>query len=401
MKHKQVIATIPELHKGQEWYVSFSVRNPKTGLLVPKKIRKGFKQLPTHEQKIEHAQKLIDEYTNLLKNGWTPWSDPKAIYEDQIQYKNEAESFGYIKKSNNSTRKVASEFLLLKKTALKDKTYSCLQSKIRKFTMWLERKNFGEYDITMIDNKIILDFFDFLINERDLDKVTVNGYKTLINSLFKFLIRKKYILINPVYDIPTARKKVDNAPKPFDPDDLKKILIAIQGKDPQLYLACMIQYYCAIRPGTELRLLKIKHINFSARKITINILDSKAPRQDVIDIPTQLYNLLTEIYQLRNFDKEAYVFSHSGMPGFAPLGKNTLRNRFNKFRDDLNLSLEYKFYSLKHTGAGALLDSGVAFKDLMDHLRHQDMESTYHYIRRYRGNRADKIRNHFPDPYNL
>ena len=155
---------------------------------------------------------------------------------------------------------------------------------MRIFTLWLEKNGFGGYDITEIDNEIILNFFDYIIKIRNLDKVTVTTYKIKIKAFFDFLIKKKYIKLNPVYDIPDVKKKVDAAPKPITPDDLKKLLVCIQKDDPQLYLACMMQYYCAIRPGTELRLLKIKHIDFYSGKLTINIIDSKAPRQDVIQI---------------------------------------------------------------------------------------------------------------------
>lgn len=401
MEQREVIATIPKLCEGKEWYVYFSVRNPRTGRMERQKIRRGFNELKTYAQKREHGQKLINQYSELLKNGWTPWSDSDKIYEDQIQYKNESEIFGYLKRSNNCTRKLSSEFLLYKQGALKEKTYSSYQSKMRIFTLWLEKNGFGKYDITAINNKIILNFFDYIINTRNLDKVTVTTYKIKIKAFFDFLIRKKYINNNPVYDIPAARKKVDAAPKPITPDDLKKLLVCIQKDDPQLYLACMMQYYCAIRPGTELRLLKIKHIDFYSGKITINIIDSKAPRQDVIQIPRQLHELITTVYQLQNFNKEFYIFGRKGTPGYEELGKNTLRNRFNKFREKLKLSKEYKFYSFKHTGAGLLLDSGVTFKDLMDHLRHHDIESTYHYIRKHKGTTNEKIKNHFPDPFSI
>lgn len=396
---REIVATMPKLCEGTEWYVHFSVRNPKTGRMVRQKIYEGFKPLKTNAQKRAHGQKLIAKYTKLLSNGWTPWTDPDMIYEDQVQYKNESESFGYLKKSNNYIRKLTSEFLLFKQSALKEKTYSSYQSKMRIFTMWMEKNGYGEFDITAIDNDIILKFFDYVINIRDLDKVTVTLYKIKIKAFFDFLIRKKYIKHNPVYDIPEVRKKIDAAPKPIAKDDLKKLLTTIQSRDPQLYLACMMQYFCAIRPGTELRLLKIKHIDFSSGKITINIIDSKAPRQDVINIPNQLYNLLVNIYQLQNFNKEFYIFGRHGIPEEEALGKNTLRNRFNKYRDKLGLSKDYKFYSFKHTGAGNLLDSGVTFKDLMDHLRHNDIDSTYHYIRKYKGNTNEKIKNHFPDPF--
>ena len=47
-----------------------------------------------------------------------------------------------------------------------------------------------------------------------------------------------------------------------------------------------------------------------------------------------------------------------------------------------------------------LLDSGkFNLRELMDHLRHHDINSTYHYIRKYRGNTSEKIKNSFPNPF--
>lgn len=394
------IATRPRVVESEKgWYLYFLVRNPATGKMVARKIEKGFKKCISIEEKREWGRKLVAEYSKKLNKGWTPWSNDESIYEDQVQYKNVSQSFGYKRKARGTVRKHASEFLSYKKPGLKSKTFATYQSKLRKFTQWIEMNGFGEYDISAIDNKIILRFFDYLISERELDKVTIKGYKIKISAFFDFLIKSKRLLQNPVYDIPELRKKCDNAPKPILQDDLGRLLKPIKNDDPQLYLACMFQFFCAIRPGNELRLLKIKHIDFWSKKITINILDSKIERTDVIDIPLQLYELMTKVYHLQNYNKEYYIFSKNGMPGEKPLGMNTMRNRFNKFRDSLGLSKDYKYYSLKHTGAGMLLDSGVSLKDLMDHLRHHDIESTYHYIRKYKGTTSEKIRNHFPSPY--
>lgn len=400
--NENAIATKPRVieAKSGNWYLYFSVRNPLTGKLCPVKIEKGFKRCVSIEEKREHGRVLVREYTAKLKRGWTPWHKDEIIYEDQIQYKNISESFGYKRKTRGTVRVLTSMFLEFKKQSLKPKTYSSYQSKMRIFTFWLEKNNYGEYDLSAITNKIIIAFFDYLINDRDLDKVTVKMYKIKISAFFNYMIKIKKIYQNPVFNIPEVKKKKDNAPKPIFPNDLKKLFTKISRQDPQLYLACIMQYFCAIRPGTELRLLKIKHIDFWSHNIMINSLDSKMQRDEVINIPNQLFSLLTNTYQLQNYDKEFYVFSKNGMPGGTPLGSNNMRNRFNKFRDELKLSKDYKYYSLKHTGASNLLDSGeFNLRELMDHLRHHDINSTYHYIRKYRGHVSEKIKNNFPDPF--
>lgn len=399
--NENIIATKPRIvvSNSGKWYLYFSIRNPKSGKLEPFKIEKGFKLISDDKGKKEYGEKLKNEYTEKLQRGWTPWRNEECIYEDQIQYKNEADRFGYQKKAKGTVRMFSSGFLLFKKKSLKQKTYSSYQSKMRIFCQWLENNGYGEYDISLITNKIILLFFEYLSTDRDLDKITIKMYRVKIHAFFDYLISNKHIFDNPVFNIPIGKKKKDNAPKPIFPNDLERLLKAIKKDDPQLFLACSMQYFCAIRLGTELRLLKIKHIDFWGKCITINQIDDKRNRQEIINIPTQLFDLITNVYHLQNYDREKYIFSHAGMPGDVALGVNSMRNRFNKIRNKLNLSQEYKYYSLKHTGAGMLLDSGFNLLEIMEHLRHTDIDSTYHYIRKLKGVKSEKIREHFPSPY--
>lgn len=399
--NENITATKPRvvISENGKYYLYFSVRNPKTGKLYPVKIEKGFKRQDTTDAKNKFGAQLVREYTAKLKNGWTPWGNEEYIFEDQIIYKTEASTYGNKRKSRKTVRMYISEYLKTQKPNLKKKSFSSYQSKYRIFCLWLEKKGFGEYDVSYIDNSIIMDFFNYLIEERGLDKVTIKTFRVKIKAFFKYLIDEKRIKNNPVLNTPRGKKICDNSPRPILPADLKELMSKIGQDDPQLYLACMIQFFCAIRPGTELRLLKIKHIEFWTGNIHINMLDAKTEKDEIVGIPNQLHKLFTETYHLQNYNREFYIFGINGMPGATPLGVNNMRNRFNKFRDELNLSTEYKYYSLKHTGAGMMMDSGIFnLKELMEHLRHTDINSTYHYIRRYKGS-TDKIREHFPDPF--
>lgn len=399
--NENVIATKPKIvvsNKGK-WYIYFSVRNPKTGLLFPVKIEKGFKQCVDDLERNELGKKLVLDYTAKLKKGWTPWSNDEFIFEDQIMYSNQASTYGSKRKSRATIRMYSSEFLLYKKQSLRPKGYSSYQSKFRIFTLWLEKQGYGDYDIHSIDNNILVRFFDYLINERKLDKVTIKNYKVRLNALYTWMINKKYITNNPIFNIPTGQKTCDNAPRPILQGDMNELLDKIEHNDPQLYLACLMQFFCAIRPGTELRLLRIKDIDLWNSNIHINMLDSKTGRSEVIGMPKQLQELCIESYHLNKYDKELYVFSINGTPGIKSLGRNNMRNRFNNYRELLNLSKDYKFYSFKHTGAGMMLDCGkFNIRELMEHLRHTDINSTFHYIRRYKGTTTEKIKKYFPNP---
>lgn len=65
-----------------------------------------------------------------------------------------------------------------------------------------------------------------------------------------------------------------------------------------------------------------------------------------------------------------------------PLGKNTLRNRFNRYRDALGLQKTLKFYSWKHTGAISLIYNGAQPFDVMEHLRHRNFDTTEKYLKK-------------------
>ena len=93
-KMETKIATKPKLVESPKgWYIYFSVRDHRTGKMHPKKIERGFKACKTKSEKYALANKLIEEYTLKLKQGWVPWHDPESIYEDEINYQFENQKY--------------------------------------------------------------------------------------------------------------------------------------------------------------------------------------------------------------------------------------------------------------------------------------------------------------------
>ena len=99
----------------------------------------------------------------------------------------------------------------------------------------------------------------------------------------------------------------------------------IKKLDRQLWLACCLIYYSAIRPGSEIRLMKVGDISFEGRKIIVRSDIAKSNRTDAVDMPTQLYEEL--VYQHVDIaDPDLYIFGPYGRLGTVPVGVNTLRN---------------------------------------------------------------------------
>lgn len=396
---KRKIATIPRVVEGSngDWYVYFMVRNPLTDKMAPQKIYKGFKECTSLAQKRAWGRSLVHELTQKLQAGWSPLDDKERfIYTDETEYKNLATKFKTARSSVKNTRYFISGYLQGRKKDLKPKTYSTYQSKLRIYAEWLDREKYGEHDVSAITNSILLKFFDFLVLDCKLDKLTIEKYEQILRDFYRYLMKQDKVTKNPVFDIPKPPKTKDMAARPINDRDLKYLLTHIRDANPQLYLACMFQYYLAIRPGQELRLLKVKDIDVYNYKVVVVDEHAKVNRR-TIDMPKELAELCIS-YQIQNYNREYYIFSKNGIPGAEPLGHNTLRNRFNKFRDDLKLPGIYKFYSMKHTGGGKLLEAGLTLEEIRDHFGHRSIETTDHYVRRHFGNRNTRIIHGFPKP---
>ena len=129
--------------------------------------------------------------------------------------------------------------------------------------------------------------------------------------------------------------------------------------------------------------MKVGWIDFDRKKFRIPSPEAKNSLNELVDIPDFLFE---KIKDFKQYDSDMYVFGRFGRPNVDPVGKNTLRNRFNRYRDDLGISPDRKFYSWKHTGAIQLLDNGVQPHDLQGHLRHKSFATTEIYIKKRAGN---------------
>jgi len=388
-----------DIHK--PWYIEYQVRDARTDKMGRFRVQGnlnaifGKNKKETIALRTEAAKPIIEAYTEKLKAGWTPYNDSSVIYEDELMYHNAALVYGKRKKSNINIRVYSSAFLSEIKRSLKPKTYESYQSKIRIFTMWLESEGLGDVDASAITPDIIQRFFNMLIDKK-LSKRTVEKYGLNIQNLFKSLVRDKKITDNPVQSIPSIPPTVDCSAKPIRPDDLVILKAEVQRCDPQLWLAMQFEFYCFIRPGTELRLMRVSWIDTFTSTITIPEEFSKNGKRQPIVIPAQFLEILIRDYYIDKYNKDFYLFGNNRMPGTVPMGKNTLRNRFNLIRDRLKLSKEYKFYSMKHTGAIMASNAGIPVKDIQMQMRHHSLDVTDKYLRKMKGTDSDALKNRFP-----
>lgn len=403
MTRRKKIVRLPHLNFSggdisKQWYVEYAVRNPKTNKMERFRIYEGLSD-PDPDKRVVQAEKLIDEYTEKLRNGWSPFAaDDKFIYNDELVYKEAAKVYGTIRAANATVRLYSSEWLKEISARVNiSGTLPTYKGKLRLFCTWLDSKGYGDDDVTAITNDIIKRFFDYIIDDLKYSGNTVRKYHHILQNLFQTLIEKGKIKENPVRQIRQSNRINDQTPRPIMDLDIADFREAIKKDDPQLWLALSFEYYCFLRPGKEVRLLRLQDIDFSRGTVSIERQRSKTKRPKTVTIPFVFLKELRDDWKLHTYPREYYVFSKGGFPGTIPLYQNDLRYRFNKFRTKLNMPQEYKLYSWKHTGNVRAIDHpGIQIRDVQKQNGHTSIQTTENYIKNKVGivNRA--IQEHFP-----
>jgi integrase len=250
-----------------------------------------------------------------------------------------------------------------------------------------------------ITQDAMAEFFVYLASEKNLDRPTCQKYFLHIRKVFQYAQKRGEVDRFPFDLVIFPFKKEDKSSQVISPEHMQVLLPAIKEKNPQLYLATMTQFYCFLRPGGELRLLKVKDIDFGSGMIQVPQEHAKNGHKRIVTIPNQLMELFKE-QGIDKANSEYYVFGNKKVPGPKPWSVNMLRWHFNKFRDGLGLPKGYKFYSAKHSGASTLHTvKDISLYELMLQLGHSRLSATEKYIKKHAGFKNTKIQTSFPNPY--
>jgi len=289
-------------------------------------------------------------------------------------------------------------FLANIKIKVKEGTYKSYVGKTNVFSGWLASHGFSETPLAEIDEQIIEQFSIYLANEKKLDRPTCQKYYNNIRQIFQYAMARGEIARLPFDLFVLPQKKEDMGAQVIEKEHMHTLLTEIKKKDKQLYVACLMEYYCFTRPGREMRLLKVKDIDTVNWTIKVDADHAKNGHKRIVTIPNDLIGVLKE-YGIEKADKDLFLFGNHKKLNTAPCSVNMLRYRFNRYRDKFGMPKEYKFYSFKATGATALHSTNiVSLRSIMTQLGHLNLSSTQYYIQKHAGIIDTTIRNNFPNP---
>ena len=223
------------------------------------------------------------------------------------------------------------QFLSRKQISVHPKTYNGYKGKLNVFSLWLKEHGLSQTPLRELTNDNIADFFVYIARDRDLDRPTCEKYYANIRSVFQFYEESENMIKLPFKSVSYPIKKRDCAPKYIPKDKQKALFEDMRKKDYQLFLACMIQYCSAVRPGREMLSLKVGDFDFGGGTIRVSELSAKTGACRYADFTEELMGYCRE-YGIKGADESLYVFGVKGKMGTQPVSENMLRYRFNNFR---------------------------------------------------------------------
>lgn len=227
-------------------------------------------------------------------------------------------------------------------------------------------------NINSIDSKFILSFRDHLLGFA-VSARTINNKINYLSGMFSLMVDRGWVVANPCAKIKKLPERLTLKNRAFL-DNERELIKPYLKKDLDLWLCCLLQYYCLIRPN-ECRQLKISDLYQDKKMILVSSAISKNRKNQFVRVPEQLHNFFLE--------HEIYSkpVNHFLIGGAGGLGRSTLYKRHKKILLELDLDKNLTFYSWKHTGFCALVRGGVAPHIIQKHGRWYSFQEMVNYAK--------------------
>ena len=362
IKRSRIVDFIPpQRHDGQHSYIWFSQTDPMTGKLKRKKyMLDRFK--PGKERDFA-ANRIIANIYNQVAHGWNVWAPTNTSRSDSA-VKDVLERYrAYIINVN-------------KKGVLKQKTFYDYTSRLRILEEYVSEMLQPVRMFYQMDQAFWVDFFDYLLIDRDLSPKSRNNYRTWSSTLCSWMVEKRYLNENPIqyiHQLPEHGK----FRQPLEPDDLRKLSLYLQENNKPFLLAVMMEYCTAIRP-TELSFIRLKDINIKEGSVFVSSQISKNRRDGKIKLPNKVIKLMAELNVFEHHN-DCFLFGRGFLPSENRQDARHFTYEFNKVREVLGFPKSYMFYSLKDSGLRDI-SNAVGVEVAQKQARHSSIQTTNMYL---------------------
>lgn len=275
-----------------------------------------------------------------------------------------------------------SDYLAYKESYLRDTSFKVYRNFGQKFGRFLKKNGLTNLPTAKFSEQLCEDYRREILKLHK-DNTTRNKEIGQIKTFFYHYTKPAYrrFKISPAAHLELLPKKESELHEPYSEKQVGEIIGAIiDRKDYRLLLAIYLIHYGFIRPGRELRLLKVSDIK--AKTIRIRPELSKTHKTKTPTI-TQPVEELLDALQIRSFPGNHYVFGKEGKPGPVPVGKNHFYHRHRDILLRLGFTdAKYTLYGWKHTGNIRAVQLGIDSRAMQQQNGFADHRTMEIYLRR-------------------
>lgn len=346
------------LSSGKVWFVEFYAFDPVSGDMRRKRIR--INRIKNKRERKAYALDLIKHINEQLAAGWNPWINRDI--ETYSDFTICLDSF-----EENLTKFVNSGYY-------REETYRGYKSHLQNLRDYTTKTAPISYTF-QFDKKYVSRFLDHIFIERDNKAQTRNNYLAFLKVFVKHLCQKGLLDKDVTEGIPMLSRKLYSKTRTvIDEPSLKRIHRHLHDHDRHFLLACLIQYYCLVRP-VEMTRLRIGDFNVKKSTLTLRKETTKNRKTQTVTVPRLIWELMLDL-GIFNHSSDEFLFSDGLLPGSRQIDTVNFRHRWDALRKELKLPKEYQFYSLKDSGITDMLRAKVANISVRDQARHSSLSVT-------------------------
>jgi integrase len=283
-------------------------------------INRDFK---TKRDRLKYINILRNTVEEVLKEGYSPYAS--NVIENEYSVKS------------------ALEYALeLKKSTVKESTYSGYKKSVGVFIKFLTKRGLDSGNIKNIDKKIVNEFLNEILKTSSASNR--NNYRQELSAIFSLLAENDYIDYNFFDQI----KKLSTTPvrnKTYSTQEVDKIYSHLEKEDKLLLLFIKFVSYNFLRP-IEVARLKVEDIDLINKTLTVKAKNKVLKTKIIPDI------LIEDIKKMRLTKKHYFLFTPHGVGEWQvteTFRRRWFGNRFNKAKETLNIGDNYTLYSFRHT----------------------------------------------------
>jgi len=331
----------------KRWYIEYYLWNWEQDKAIRKREYDGLNNSADRKERIAFAKNRIKELNKTIKkNNAAP---PDKILKSTM--------IGALE-----------EALEKKKPYLRQTSQRHYKNTIDSFTGYLRSVNKQTLALKHLTTELVSDY----ILNLSTSAVTKNAHLNSLHILCTQLIKANFMQVNPCDNIQKFKVDTTRRNMAFSDPQIQTLKTKFLTDNPYLWEVVQFIYYCFIRKK-ELCMLKVKHVELENSRIFVPGDISKNGKSAYVTIPDGLIPLL-DSWSLSELSGDLFLISQDKKPGPKRYSSKTLSELHHDILQDLNFSVDYTFYSWKHTGVVKAFKAGIHIKSLQRQLRHSSLE---------------------------